>query len=416
MNAEIITIGDELLIGQVIDTNSAWIAGKLNEIGIFVSRRTAVGDSRQQILNALSEASSREKIIIVTGGLGPTRDDITKKTFCEYFNCGTRPDDKTLENIERIFSLRNYKLTDINRGQAEVPENCIALQNDLGTAPGMWFEENGIIYISLPGVPHEMKFIMENSVLEKLSSSFTLPSIYHKTVITQGIGESALAEMISSWEDTLVEKNIKLAYLPAPGIVRLRLTASGPEKKEVEERVEQSYSSLKPLIAKFLFAEADENSGQLIGKLLRKYSKKLATAESCTGGYIAHLITSVPGSSEYYEGSVVSYSYQVKESLLDVSRKTLDSLGAVSGEVVEQMAEGAFKKFDVDYVISASGIAGPGGGTEDKPVGTVWICVASKDKKLTRRFMFGDNRERNIHKTAMSGLMMLKQLIEEENS
>ncbi len=413
MQVEIITIGDEILIGQIVDTNSAFMASLLNLNGISVKQISSVSDDREHILKALDEAKERADIILITGGLGPTKDDITKKTVCEYFNTTLRFDEEVYQDVVDIFAAYGKEVTPINRLQAEVPAICTAIRNFNGTAPGMWFDVNGKVFVSMPGVPYEMKAMMKNQVIPKLKERFKLPFIFHKTVLTQGIGESSLAELISDWEDSLASDNIKLAYLPSPGMVRLRLSTKGDDENKLHAAVDKKIEELKEIISEFIygfetFGEEKETLEQLVGKLLRNKKQTVSTAESCTGGYISHLITKVPGSSEYYIGSVISYSYLIKETELGVSKETLETQGAVSQPVLEQMAKAIREKYKTGYSIAASGIAGPGGGTDEKPVGTVWIAVATPEKIISEKFLFGTNRERNIEKTANAALNMLR--------
>jgi nicotinamide-nucleotide amidase len=413
MLAEIITIGDEILIGQIVDTNSAFIATLLNLNGISVKQISSVSDDREHIIKALNEATERAEIIIITGGLGPTKDDITKKTLCEYFNTTMRFDEEVYQDVVKIFSSYGKEVTPINRLQAEVPTICTTIRNHNGTAPGMWYDVNGKIFISMPGVPYEMKAMMQIQVIPKLKEKYRLPSIVHKTVLTQGIGESYLAEMISDWEDSLASDDIKLAYLPSPGMVRLRLSTKGDDVKKLNRLVNKKIEELKIIISEYIFGyenfgEENETLEQIIGKLLKQLKKTISTAESCTGGYISHLITKVPGSSDYYVGSVISYSYEIKENELGVSKEILEAQGAVSMQVVEQMAIAIREKYNTDYSIAASGIAGPGGGTDEKPVGTVWIAIATPEKVFSEKFLFGTNRERNIQKTANAALNLLR--------
>jgi len=407
MIAEIITIGDELLIGQVIDTNSAWIGENLNRIGIKVHQITSISDDREHILKTLKEAETRADIILITGGLGPTKDDITKTTLCEYFDTTLVFNQDAYKNIETIFLQRGYTVTELNRRQAEVPANCTPITNLNGTAPGMWFERNSKIFVSMPGVPFEMKKMMTDQILPKLSEKLSLGFIIHKTILTQGVGESFLAKTIEDWEDAL-PKNIKLAYLPQPGMVRLRLTAVGQDRSELEQIIEDQVQKLKEIIADFIFGFDDETMESVIGKLLKEHKNTVSTAESCTGGYIAHLITSVPGSSEYFMGSVVAYSNKIKQDELGVKSESLVSHGAVSETVVREMAEGIRKKFKTGFSIATSGIAGPDGGTDEKPVGTTWIAVATPEKTISQKFLFGEHRGRNIRKAALAGLNMLR--------
>lgn len=412
MIAEIITIGDELLIGQVIDTNSAWMATKLNEYGISVKQITSISDNREHILSALKEASQRANLILITGGLGPTKDDITKATLCEYFNTGLVFSEIAFEGVSHLFRNRGLPVTDLNRQQAMVPENCTVIQNSNGTAPGMWFEKDEVIYVSMPGVPFEMKAMMANEVLPRLAGKSSF-SIIHRTILTEGIGESFLATKIATWENNLPSE-IKLAYLPQPGMVRLRLTAKSTDKLVLEKELSESVDALYKLAGEYIFGEGEETLQNIIGQLLKKYGKTLATAESCTGGYLAHLITSIPGSSEYFKGSVIAYANEIKERMLGVNPETLAKHGAVSEETVEQMAEGIKSKFDVDYAVAISGIAGPSGGSPDKPVGTTWIAIASPTGTIVKKFMLGDHRERNIQRAAISALSLLRKKILED--
>lgn len=407
MKAEIITIGDELLIGQVVDTNSAWMAEQLNLIGIRVVQITSVSDERAHILTTLREASERADVILMTGGLGPTRDDITKTVLCEYFGTTLVFNQQAYENIELIFKNRGYQISALNRAQAEVPESCTPLLNVNGTAPGMWFEKSGKIYISMPGVPFEMKSLMTGEILPRLQP-LSQVSIVHRTILTQGVGESFLAASIESWETSLPEY-IKLAYLPQPGIVRLRLTASGSDRLLLEKSVNKYTDELYRLIPEYIFGEGEDTLELIVGNLLKAKGFTLATAESCTGGYIAHLITGIAGSSAYFKGSVVAYSNEIKEVVLGVSAHTLTKNGAVSEETVFEMAAGIIRKFKVHCAIAVSGIAGPDGGTPEKPVGTTWICVLTPKGAQTRKFTFGDHRGRNIRRAALAALEMLRQ-------
>jgi len=406
MLAEIITIGDEILIGQVVDTNSAWMAQQLNDIGIDVKQITSVSDSEQHIINTLNQAKLRADIILITGGLGPTKDDITKNTLCKYFNTKLVFDEKAYAAVELQFKIRGKEVTPVNRKQAELPENCKAVYNKNGTASGMWFEEGGKVFISMPGVPFEMKAMVENDVIPLLKQKFKTPFIYHKTVLTQGAGESFLADMIETWEENL-PPHIKLAYLPSPGAVRLRLTAKGNAEKIKEETGEQ-VNKLKRIIEKYIYGYDDETLEEIIGKLLKEKKQTLSTAESCTGGYIAHLITAVAGSSDYFMGSIVSYANRIKENLLNVDADLLEQYGAVSEQVVLAMAKNVKEKFNTDYSIAVSGIAGPGGGTVQKPVGTVWIALATPEKVFAQNFRFGNHRFRNILVSSQTALNMLR--------
>ncbi len=413
MQAEIITIGDEILIGQVVDTNSAWIGQKLNHIGISVKQISSISDDRNDILSTLRAAVNRADLVIITGGLGPTKDDITKKTLADYFEVGFKRDEGTLEQVKTLFERFKAPLLPVNIAQADVPENCLVLPNKNGTAPGMWFEDEDKLIISLPGVPFEMKYLMEEEVIPRIQQQFKLPYIVHLTMLTAGIGESFLAEKISAIEDIL-PKHIKLAYLPKLGQVRLRLSAHGTDKIALENEVNLIASEIKKLIAPYLISDTDIPIEKVILDFMEKKNLKLAIAESCTGGYLAHQITQHPGCSSVFAGSAVAYSYDMKESMLDVKHETLTQHGAVSAEVVEEMARGVINRYQADYSVSISGIAGPDGGMPEKPVGTVWIAVANKTKTLSRKFQFGNKRKENIERSAISALIMLHKLLKED--
>ncbi|HXB12467.1 MAG TPA: competence/damage-inducible protein A [Bacteroidia bacterium] len=408
MLAEIITIGDEILIGQIVDTNSAWMGVCLNENGIKVHQITSVSDNKQHIIEALNAAIKRVDIILITGGLGPTRDDITKQTLSEYFNAKLVFNAEAFKDVEHVFKIRGREVTEINRKQAELPENCTALSNKNGTAPGMWFEEKGKVFVSMPGVPYEMKALMTNEVIPRLKKKFELPVIMHKTVLTQGIGESMLAEMIEAWEDSLAKENISLAYLPSIGSVRLRLSTRGKDEAALKQTIDRKVKELQALAGNYIYGYDNETLEGILGSILLQKKKTVSTAESCTGGYMAHMITSISGSSEYFKGSVISYADEVKINVLGVKAETIEKHGAVSQETVEQMAANVRKKLNTDYSIAVSGIAGPSGGTPEKPVGTVWIAIATPDKVISKKFLFGDNRGRNIHLSAITGLNMLR--------
>jgi nicotinamide-nucleotide amidase len=411
MKAEIITIGDELLIGQVVDTNSAFIATKLNEAGIHVYQITSVSDNKEHIMEALDNATRKADLIIMTGGLGPTNDDITKLTLCEYFKVGLRFDAEAYKDVEYVFKIRGREVTEVNRRQAELPENCSALRNKNGTAPGMWFDVDGKIYVSMPGVPYEMKALMEDEVIPKLKKQFTLPVIIHRNVFTIGIGESMLAEKIAAWENSLADVGIKLAYLPSIGMVRLRLSTRGSDRSLLEKNVQDKITELKKLVGEYIFGYDNDTLEEIVGKLLKEKNQTISLAESCTGGYISHLITAVAGSSDYYKGSVIAYAYEIKTIELGVSEELLNTKGAVSQEVVEQMASAVRKKFHTDYAIAVSGIAGPGGGTPEKPVGMVWIAIATPQRVFSKKCQFANNRLRNIQMTANTALNLLRKEI-----
>jgi nicotinamide-nucleotide amidase len=410
IQASIITIGDELLIGQVIDTNSSWMAQELNKAGIRVARRVAVGDVWDEIWGALDEESKHAQIILITGGLGPTSDDITKPLLCKYFGGKLIVDEAAKQNVIDIFTRFNRPVTPRNLLQAEAPDVCTVIQNKRGTAPGMVFKKDGKIFVSMPGVPHEMKGMMEDDVIPQLGKQFTLPFIEHRTLLTAGVGESFLADLIKNFEEALPE-NIKLAYLPNYGMVRLRLSTTGFNKAALNTIIETEFKKLQVLVAAYLVATVDEPMEKVVGNLLLQKNKTMCTAESCTGGYIAHLLTSIPGSSAFYDGSVVSYSYSAKEDLLNVSHKTLLTHGAVSQEVVTEMAKGALQNIKANYVIAVSGIMGPGGGLPEKPVGTAWVAVGNTEKIVTQKLHFRFDRARNIQLTATTALNLLRQFI-----
>ncbi len=414
MTTEIISIGDELLIGQVVNTNASWIAEQLNLAGIEVMRITTIADTGEEILRALDEASSRAEVILLTGGLGPTRDDITKKTLCNYFDTGLVFNEEAFENIVKLFGNRGLPINDINRQQAEIPENCTPIMNDKGTASGMWFEKEGKIYVSMPGVPYEMKSMMSREIMPKLASRLSGLFILHKKVITQGVGESWLAEMISEWEDGLPE-HMKLAYLPQPGMVRLRLSGSAQNAGKLNLEMDQQIEKLAGLIPELIFGYGEVSLEEVLGNLLKERGQSLSTAESCTGGYIAHLITSIPGSSACFNGSVVAYSNQVKTTILGVKEETLIAYGAVSEQCVTEMARGVKDKFNTDYSIAISGIAGPDGGTDEKPVGTVWIAIAGPDSVFTKKYIFGNDRQRIIRVAALTAMNQLRLMILKEH-
>jgi nicotinamide-nucleotide amidase len=407
MNAEIINIGDELLIGQVVNTNASWMAAELNMAGINVLRVSVVADEAGQIRASVEEAGTRADIILLTGGLGPTKDDITKKVLMDFF--GSKPifHEPTFDHIKNLFAARNYPLSEVNRLQAEIPDNCIPLPNRVGTAVGMWFEQNDKVFVSMPGVPFEMKSLMKEQVVPLLRKKFKTPFIVHKTIMTSGIGESLLAEKIKEWEDN-IPPNIKLAYLPQAGIVRLRLSASSHNKEKIESQIEHQCELLKNYVPKAIFGYNDISLEESLGNLLKERGLSVSTAESCTGGYIAHLITGIAGSSEYFKGSIVSYSNSIKINQLGVSAEDINRYGAVSKQVVEQMAFGVKQSLKTDYAVSTSGIAGPDGGSEEKPVGSVWIGIAGPKGVKSKLFHFGEHRGRNIRRSALMALNMLR--------
>lgn len=419
MRAEILTIGDEILIGQITNTNAVWMAKELNLIGVKIVHMASVSDDKEAIIKAFDDAASRAEFVFITGGLGPTKDDITKKTFAEYFNTILEIDERVLNTVLGFFEKRNRELTELNRQQALVPKGCFVIENKNGTAPGMWMKKGNTVFISMPGVPYEMKAMMSEIILPKIKSENNLPHIYHKTVLTQGLGESFLAEKIEKWEDSLAQNNIKLAYLPQPGIVRLRLSTSGANEEQLKSTIENEIEKLKGIIPEYTYGY--ENYGEeqpglekIVSELLRERKQRVSLAESCTGGYISSLFTSLPGSSDIFNGGIVPYQNQIKHELLLVDSKLFETVGAVSKECVIQMANETRKKFHTDYAIATSGIAGPAGGTAEKPVGTVWVAVASPEKTIALKFLFGDNRQRNIQMTANAALNMLRKIILKE--
>ncbi len=406
MLAEIITIGDEILIGQIVDTNSAWMARQLNLIGVQVKQVTSVSDDADHIIEALQQAEKRAGIILITGGLGPTKDDITKLTLAKYFNMGFRRDEETLQHVTAIFEKLNRPMIEGNRKQADVPEGCVVIKNKNGTAPCMWFENNGNIIVSMPGVPYEMMYLMEEEILPRIKLQFKLPFIVHRTILTAGIGESFLAAEIADVEDSL-PAHIKLAYLPRLGQVRLRLSGTGTDEGVLKSEVQHYAAKLISKIKKHVVIDDDIALEKAILDIMKRRNLTLSTAESCTGGYIAHLITQHAGSSAVFAGGAVVYSSQLKQSVLGVKTTTLDSFGAVSEETVKEMAAGAISHFKTDYAIAVSGIAGPDGGTPEKPVGTVWIALAARDKVFAKRFNFGNKRIQNIERSAIAALTMI---------
>jgi len=414
MKAEIITIGDEILIGQIVDTNSAWIGEQFNMNGIEIYQITSVHDDHDHILKALKNAEQNADLVVITGGLGPTKDDITKHSLCEYFNTELELHQPTLDHIIERFNRRGIDMNKLNRDQALIPAACTILPNKLGTAPGMWFEKKDTIFVSMPGVPFEMKHLVEHELLPRLRETGKTKAIYHKTVLTQGVPESMLAERIADWEEGL-PSHVKLAYLPNPMAVRLRLSALGNDIESLKQDVEKEISKLQEIIPESIFGYNTETLAEVIGRMLIEARKKLAVAESCTGGYISHLITAIPGCSDYYQGSVTSYSNEAKQNLLGVKKETLEKYGAVSENVAKEMVEGVKHALNADYAIATTGIAGPTGGTEDKPVGTVWIAVSGPYKTLVQKFVFvGDHRERNIVRSSQTALQMLRRMVLED--
>lgn len=410
VKAEILAIGDELLYGQIVDTNSHWISQELDRIGVKVVHRTTVGDDREAILAAFAAAEQRADIVLITGGLGPTSDDLTKPLLAEYFNCSVGLVPEALEDVRAFFAKRGRELTDINALQAYLPSKCTYVRNEVGTAPGMWFAERGVVWMSMPGVPHEMKKLMTDYVLPTLKQQFELPVIYHKVIKTVGIGESWLSSLISDWEKNLPE-HIKLAYLPSLGEVKLRLTAIGKDERLLADDVDREIGKVRPLIDKYIYGFNSESLHQAIGALLLNKNKTVALAESCSGGYISHLITSVPGCSSYFNGAVIPYHNEFKVSQLDVEEETLATKGAVSEETVREMARNVRQRYRSDFGLATSGIAGPGGGSEEKPVGTVWIACDYGGATITKKIQLSNERDLNIRYTAVFALDLLRRCI-----
>ncbi len=407
VTAEIIAIGDELLYGQIMDTNSHWISQELDAVGVRVVRKTTVGDNRTDILTAFEEASKRANLILITGGLGPTQDDLTKPLLAEYFGCEIVEVPEAVAAVSAYFTRRGREMTRLNILQGHLPTCCTYVPNEVGTAPGMWFEQKGCYWMSMPGVPHEMKKLVKDFVLPKLSQVFDLPVIYHKLIKTAGIGESWLADLIKDWENAL-PNHIRLAYLPSLGHVKLRLTAFGEDKKVLATEVDEQIHGVLPLISSYVYGYDEETLETAIGKLLKNAGKTLALAESCSGGYISHLITTVPGSSNYLRGTLVPYHNDLKEQLLGVSSATLMQHGAVSEETVREMATGIKKLFGADFGLASSGIAGPDGGSPDKPVGTVWIACAGPDFVEAKLLQLTQDRMINIQLTGVAVLNLLR--------
>lgn len=416
MRAGILTIGDEILIGQITNTNSVWIAQQLNLIGLQVTYMTTVSDDDVEITKALKETSDRVDFVFITGGLGPTKDDITKKTLANFFETELILDEAVLKDVRSFFVKRGREISQINKDQALIPKGCRVIKNKSGTAPGMWMTKNNVHFIAMPGVPYEMKGMMLAEILPAITSEFKLPHLYHKTVLTQGIGESTLAELIEKWEDSLAVKHIKLAYLPQPGMVRLRLSTNGDNKALLEKTVEEEIKKLVAHIQEYVFGY--ENYGEempsiekVTSELLRERKQTLSIAESCTGGYVSSLFTAIPGSSDVFKGSVVPYNNVAKHELLKVDNSVFETVGAVSKECVIALAENAITKFHSDFSIAVSGVAGPSGGTPEKPVGFVWIAVSNGKKTLAKSFQFGDDRQRNIVMTASAAINFLRKFI-----
>lgn len=410
MKCTILSIGDELLIGQTLNTNSHWMSQRMNEIGIDVIHHVSLSDVENDIVKCLENALATSQVVLITGGLGPTSDDITKYVLCDFFDGKLIFNEAANQNIETIYKLRNREITEEARKMSYVPDNCIAIQNSLGTAPGMLFRKEDKVIVSMPGVPYEMKAMITNSVIPYLLKNFQMPTIIHKSILTAGVGETVLAEALKTFEQTKDER-IKLAYLPNVGKVRLRLTIKGKNKNDLEAVIATAKNEVLKAIGEYVYGFDEDNFEVKIGELLNEKKLTIGTAESCTGGYIAHLLTSVSGSSAYFKGSIVSYANEIKEDLLHVKKETLENFGAVSEQTVSEMLTGALQQLKVDVAIAVSGVAGPNGGTEEKPVGTVFIGIATKEKQYIKKLSFTNNRERNIQLTGVVSLVMLQKFL-----
>ena len=406
--AELLTIGDEILYGQIVDTNSQWMSVELNKVGIKVIRKTTVGDIEEEMLTAFAEAEKRADIVLITGGLGPTSDDLTKPTLAKYFNCGLQINEEALAEVTEFFKSRGRELTEVNRQQAALPTACEKITNSMGTAPGMWFNKGDKVFMSMPGVPHEMKRMMTEQVIPRLTKKYELPVIHHKIIRTIGIGESFLAEKIADWEKAL-PTHIKLAYLPSLGEVKLRLTANGNSLTQLQAETNELAETLKESIGQFIYGYGEDPIEVVVGNMLRDKKLTLSIAESCTGGYLSHLITSVPGSSEYFLGSIIPYDYQIKMRQLGVKPETLEKYGAVSEPTIIEMANIVRAKFNTNVGVATSGIAGPGGATADKPVGTVWIAYSDKNQTVTKKLQLSKDRTINIKMSSAAVLNLIRQ-------
>ena len=410
VRAEIITIGDEILYGQILDTNTQWISLELDKLGIKTIRKSSVGDQASEITQILNEAAERADLVFITGGLGPTKDDLTKKVLADYFDCGLAMHPEALQDVTDFFAKRGRELSDINRDQALLPTKAQFVPNKQGTAPCMWFEEKGVVWVSMPGVPFEMKAIMETEVLPRVTKHFKTPVIFHKVIKTVGIGESYLSDLIQDWELALPE-HIKLAYLPSLGIVKLRLTAFGEDLPTLSVDVETVLAQVMPLISSYVFGYEKEELAEVVGALLRKEKASLGLAESCTGGHLAHQFTQISGSSDYFKGCIVSYANEVKMDQLGVSSSILSEFGAVSEACITAMAEGARKVLGSTYSLATSGIAGPNGGSTEKPVGTIWIALAHPGGVITRKLQLAGTRIQNIHMTSLAAINLLRRFL-----
>lgn len=407
MVLDILSIGDELLIGHTLNTNTHWIAHEVNKVGFTIRQQTTISDNENHIIQTLTDSLNYVDVVLITGGLGPTNDDLTLPVLNSYFGGKLIRDEQVYQDIERLVTERGFWMNENNKKQALVSDQCKVIRNEHGTAPGLWFEREGKIVVAMPGVPFEMKGMITNTVIPWLKERHTLPEIVHQLVYTQGIAESILAEKISAWEENL-PTTIKLAYLPSYDGVKLRLSSVGKDRNKLQSAIDEQVEELKAIIPEAIYSTNEEKVEEIIGKLLRRNNATISTAESCTGGYIAHLITSISGSSDYYKGSVIAYANEIKIRELGVNKDDLDKYGAVSQQVVEQMADEVRVKMKTDYALSTSGIAGPDGGTEEKPIGTIWIAMATPNGIVSQKFLLGKDRERNILKAASKALNMLR--------
>ncbi|MBS0010049.1 MAG: competence/damage-inducible protein A [Bacteroidales bacterium] len=413
MQAEIISIGDEILIGMTLDSNAAWMGSQLTGLGIEVYQMISISDNRDHILKVIDESINRSELVLVTGGLGPTSDDITKETLADYFDMKLVHDDKVLDNIERFMENRGLHMNENNIKQAEVPDGCRVLPNELGTAPGMWFEKDGRVLVSMPGVPYEMKYIMEKHVIPGISDHFNRPSIKFRLVMTFGTFEAHLAEILEDFEREM-PRGVRLAYLPTSGIIKLRLTGRGDDENEVDRMLDEQIEKLYGIIPEYIYGLDGVSLEETTGNMLRDSKSTVSIAESCTGGHLSGMITSIPGASDYFTGTVIAYDNRIKTDQLGVDSKIIEKYGAVSEEAALEMAGGIREKFNTDYGLSTTGIAGPGGGTEEKPVGTVWIAVSSGTGSYAEKHNFAFTRGNNIHRASLAAMNLLRKTIEKQ--
>lgn len=405
--AELLSIGDELLFGQIVDTNAQWLSVALDQVGIRVIRKTTIGDQEEEILAAVAQAEGRADIVLMTGGLGPTSDDLTKPCLAKYFNCELKIHEEALAEVREFFESRGRELTEVNRQQAALPVCCTKITNVIGTAPGMWFEKNGKVFVSMPGVPHEMKKMMTDIIIPKLLTIYKMPVIMHQVIRTVGIGESVLAGKLIPFEESL-PPHIKIAYLPSLGEVKIRLTGMGDSQEKLKTELKQLTKDVQEIADKYIYGYGDELLEEVIGKILRSRKLTLSIAESCTGGYLSHLITSIPGSSDYFLGSMIPYAYEVKMRQLGVKPEVLEKNGAVSEPTIIEMANIVRAKFNTDIGVATSGIAGPGGATPDKPVGMIWIAYSDKYQTVTRKLLLSKDRMINIRMASVALLNLIR--------